>query len=393
MRSVRRERPGWFYLLLGHAVLIQVVTFLLRPAISYRALELGVPASWLGIISGSFAVAPLVLAIPSGRLTDRRGERPLMVLGSGLVLGAALVLLFRGGTLTVLMVSSAVLGSGHLLSVVGEQSLVANRTAVGRHDTAFGRYTFAAAAGQAIGPGLIAIFGGSGTFPDARSVFRAAVVAAALFVVITMFIPGSPRQSAAGTAPTRLGTVLRLPGLLQALFTSSIVLAAVDITLVYLPAVGADRGLSSGVVGLLLLLRAASSMVSRLGLGQLATWLGRRRLMVGSVGLAAASMALMALPVPVWALGALLAVAGFTLGIGQPLTMSWLAEVSPLGLRGTAMSLRLTGNRLGQVLIPSLVGLVATGVGAAGVLGVSAVGLAAAGASSRRFATPTEGDP
>lgn len=384
---MRNRRHGWFYLLLGHAVLIQVVTFLLRPAISYRALELGVPASWLGIISGSFAVAPLVLAIPSGRLTDRRGERPMMVLGSGLVLVAALVLLLWAHSLTVLMISSAVLGSGHLLSVVGEQSLVANQTPPGRHDTAFGRYTFAAALGQTIGPGLIALFGGSGTFPDATSVFRAAVVAAALFVAVTVFIPGSPRQPETGTATTRIGTVLRLPGLLQALFTSSIVLAAVDITLVYLPAVGADRGLSSGVVGLLLLLRAAFSMVSRLGLGRLATWLGRRQLMVGSVTLAAASMALMALPVPVWALAVLLAVAGFTLGIGQPLTMSWLAEVAPLGLRGTAMSLRLTGNRLGQVLIPSVVGLVATGVGAAGVLGVSAVGLAAAGASSRRFAT------
>jgi MFS family permease len=246
---VPQQHHGWFRLLLGHAVLIQVVTFLLRPAISYRALELGVPATWLGIISGSFAVAPLVLAIPSGRMTDRRGERPMMVLGSGLVLVAALVLLLWGDTLTVLMVSSAVLGSGHLLSVVGEQSLVANRIPAGRHDTAFGRYTFAAALGQTMGPGLIALVGGSGTFPDARSVFGAAVVAAALFVVISAFIPGSPRQSATGAAPSNLGRVLRLPGLGQALFTSSIVLAAVDITLCTCPPSGptaASRPASSG---------------------------------------------------------------------------------------------------------------------------------------------------
>ena len=35
----------------------------------------------------------------------------------------------------------------------------------------------------------------------------------------------------------------------------------------------------------------------------------------------------------------------------------------PAGLRGRAMSLRLTGNRLGQVLIPSAVGAVAAGSG------------------------------
>jgi hypothetical protein len=33
--------PGTWWLLLGHSVLIQTVTFALRPATSYRALELG----------------------------------------------------------------------------------------------------------------------------------------------------------------------------------------------------------------------------------------------------------------------------------------------------------------------------------------------------------------
>ena len=55
--------------------------------------------------------------------------------------------------------------------------------------------------------------------------------------------------------------------------------------------------------------------------------------------------------------------------------MSWLALSAPAGLRGRAMSLRLTGNRLGQVLIPSAVGAVAAGVGAAGVLWTTAAAL------------------
>ena len=77
---------------------------------------------------------------------------------------------------------------------------------------------------------------------------------------------------------------------------------------------------------------------------------------------------------------------GLGLGVGQPLTMSWLAEVGPRRQRGRAMSLRLTGNRLGQVLIPSAVGLVAAGVGAAGVLAATAAALAAVGVAARRLA-------
>ncbi len=76
---------------------------------------------------------------------------------------------------------------------------------------------------------------------------------------------------------------------------------------------------------------------------------------------------------------------GLGLGVGQPLTMSWLAEMAPAGLRGRAMSLRLTGNRLGQVLIPSTVGFLAAGVGSAGVLYATAGALALAGVAARRL--------
>ena len=82
---------------------------------------------------------------------------------------------------------------------------------------------------------------------------------------------------------------------------------------------------------------------------------------------------------------------GLGLGVGQPLTMSWLALSAPPGLRGRAMSLRLTGNRLGQVLIPSAVGAVAAGVGAAGVLWATAAGLAVATTAARGMVA--DGDP
>jgi MFS family permease len=78
---------------------------------------------------------------------------------------------------------------------------------------------------------------------------------------------------------------------------------------------------------------------------------------------------------------------GLGLGVGQPLTMSWLAELAPAGQRGRALSLRLTGNRLGQVLIPSTVGLLAAGVGSAGVLWATAAALALVGAAARRLQT------
>lgn len=373
--------------LLVHSVLTQVVTFVLRPTSAYRALELDVPTAWLGALTASFAVVPLLLAVPSGQATDRWGERRVMLAGAVLMLLSGAVFTLERGGAAGLVLASVVLGTGHLLSVVGQQAAVANTAGPGRFDTAFGHYTFAASLGQAAGPALITLLGGGGKLPDTTPIFVCATGLGVLLLICTVVLRMPARDPAVGAAATGgMGTLLRLPGLVRALLVSCVVLAAVDITLIYLPALGAERGVASGTVGLLLTLRAVASMTSRLFLGRLVGVVGRRRLMMVSVGVAAVAMAAVAAPLPVPALAALVVLMGLGLGVGQPLTMSWLAEVAPAGLRGRAMSLRLTGNRLGQVLIPSTVGLVAAGVGASGVLAATAAALAVVGFAARRLA-------
>jgi MFS family permease len=373
-------------LLLLHSALTQIVTFVLRPTSAYRAIELGVPATWLGVLTASFAVVPLFLAVPSGQATDRFGERRVMLVGSVLLVASGAVFLIDGLGTVGLVLGSIVLGTGHLFSVVGQQAAVANSAGPGTFDSAFGYYTFAASLGQAAGPAVITLFGGQRAIPDTALIFAVATGLAVALVACTAFLR-LPRRDRTGTAENAGGirTLLRLPGLLRALLISSVVLSAVDITLVYLPALGTDRGLAAGFVGILLTLRAAASMTSRLFLGRLVRLIGRRRLMIGSVVLSAVSMAAVGFPLHPAGLAVLVVLLGLGLGVGQPLTMSWLAEMAPAGLRGRAMSLRLTGNRLGQVLIPSTVGLVAAGVGAAGVLWATAGALAVVGAAARRL--------
>jgi MFS family permease len=64
-------------------------------------------------------------------------------------------------------------------------------------------------------------------------------------------------------------------------------------------ALGTERGIASGVVGLLLGLRAAASMTSRLFLGRITRLLGRRRLLILSIAAAAAGLGLAAAPIPI----------------------------------------------------------------------------------------------
>ncbi|RLL65955.1 MFS transporter [Streptomyces sp. Z26] len=392
--SGRRGARGPWAALLAHALLVQVLTFVLRPTTTYRAIELGLPGALLGVLSACFAVAPLLLAVPSGAVTDRVGERAMAFLGSVLVLASALTLAVAGHSLAALVGGSVLLGTGHLCGVIGQQTWVANRAHGADSDTAFGRYTFAASLGQAAGPLLMILYGGGNAIPDTRLLFTTACGGALVLVAVSVLITPTPRPDTGrtgGAAPGGTVRLLRLPGLPRALLTSCVVLAAVDITLVYLPALGTERGIAAGTVGALLTVRGVASMVSRLFLGRLVARLGRRRLLVGCTMLSAVFMAAAALPLGTPALAVSVALAGFGLGVGQPLTMSWLADSAPSGARGRAMSLRLVGNRAGQVVIPSAAGALAADVGAGGVLVATAAGLAGVGYAAR--ALPVDRPP
>lgn len=382
-----RARRLPFYV---NTLLLQAVTFVLRPTAIYRAIELDVPPQWLGAMGASFAVVPLVMAIPVGHASDRFGEKRVMLLGAMVVLAASACFAGLANGVAGLLAATVLLGVGHLCSVVGQQALVANSSPTSGYDTAFGRYTFVASAGQAVGPALIILAGGSSPIPDTEAIFWPAVAVSVVLVGVTLLIPSSSRQGrSAADAPGSVRDLLRRPSLVRALTVSCVVLAAVDISLVYLPLLGAERGIPAGVIGVLLGVRAAASMISRLFLGRLASWLGRGRLLTLSVAVSAAGMALLPVPMPVGLLVGLVAVMGLGLGAGQPLTMSWLAQATPPGLKGRAMSLRLTGNRLGQVVVPSVAGALAAGAGAAGVLWVTAGALAAVGLGSRGIMPPT----
>ncbi|HEY9350711.1 MAG TPA: MFS transporter [Acidothermales bacterium] len=365
-------------LLLAHTALTQIVVFVLRPTTAYRAIELDVPAAGLGVLSASFALAPLVLALPSGQFVDRFGEKRVMLAGSAILCLAGALFIVIGDSIAGLIAASIGLGTGQLCCVVGQQASIANTVGPGQHDTAFGHYTFAASLGQMLGPAMILLFGGRETIPDTARIFVWSTLLIVLLLGCTLLLRDPPRQRRESDAASGgVRALVRIPGLMRAVMASGVLLAAVDITLVYLPALGAERGLASGVVGLLLAVRAGSSMVSRFFLGHLSRLVGRRRLLLASFFVTAATLVLAPVPQPLWLLLVVVTLLGFGLGVGPPLTMSWVSEAAPPGLRGRAIALRITGNRIGQVLIPSAVGVVAGGLGVAGVLWATSAALVA----------------
>jgi MFS family permease len=365
-----RRLPGWLGRVLAALVLTQAAMFLARPVTSYRALALGADERVIGLITASFAVVPLLVAVPLGRVADRR--RPVGMLAGGvLLLVASYLLLGLAGTLAGLATWSALLGLGHLALILAAQSLIAQQSADSEHDRDFGLMSAAVSLGQLVGPvvgGLVLSAGAAGSLAGATT--RAFLVAAALGALSLPFCFGTGAGGAGngrepdGGRPMSARDIVRAPGVPAGMFASVAVLAAVDIITAYLPVIGERNGIGPAVVGALLSLRAAASILSRLLIPWMVRALGRVRLIAVSAAGSALAMAVLPVPDRAAPLAAILVLAGFFLGIGQPLTMSLIVQAVPDDARGTALAIRLTGNRVGQVATPAAAGLVA---GAAGI--------------------------
>lgn len=346
----------------------QAAQYLARPMTSYRLLALGAGPREVGYVAAAFAVVPVFLAIPLGRFTDRRRSETLLLFGA-VVLAAACAALGLANGVWTLALASVALGIGHLSLMLGVQNAIAGESDEGQHDARFGMFTAVVSAGQLVGPllgGLIV--GSAGALRPATT--DALLAASAIGVVGVVCALGASQSAAPRTGapePVLPGTIrrmMRTRGVPAGIFASVAVLSCVDVLTAYLPVLGQRTGIAPGVVGGLLALRAAASIVSRLGITAIVRRFGRDRLIAGSAVVAAIAIVGVTMTHDLATIAVLIALAGFMLGFGQPLTMTMVVQLVPRNARATALALRLTGNRIGQAATPAAAGIVA---GAAGV--------------------------
>ncbi|WP_228046654.1 MFS transporter [Saccharopolyspora montiporae] len=390
--AARRALP----VLLLCVVCTQTALNVARPLISYRAIALGGDALAIGLITSAYAVLSLAVALPLGRFTDRTGRNTVVLTAGTVLLVLGPVLLAAAPSLPLLACAAALLGFGHIVFMVGGQGFIA-RMPDADLDRNFGYFTAAVSAGQMLGPLLAGALLGEGSGADLAGptafvlVLAGLVAAAGLPSCVLLLRAPAPRPPVAGSAdaaPSALH-MLRSPGMVGGLFTSLALLAAVDLLTAYLPLIAHERGIAPAVAGVLLALRSAASISSRLLLPRLLRrW--SRRVLIGASSLGAGVfLAVLTLPgAGVAGMAIALAVGGFLLGIGQPLTMTAVVKSVPGHARGAALALRLWANRTGQVAIPAVAGVAAGALGAAGALWFAALVLVAASGTARR--TPAD---
>jgi len=209
----------------------------------------------LGLALAAYALPILVISIPTGRLADRIGRRPLLLGGLALT-GVGSLLIAFSGSLETLLAGRVVQGIGSTASWVAALALVSDLARPGRKGEAIGFALAANSFGAIGGPALGGILGGEISFE--APFFVVTAFAAAMLAIGTVVLPRATLESRSTLSSGRgvLATLLRpaalVPGLIVVAGASF--LGMVDFTV----PLDLDRSLGTGATAIGLLFAAAA---------------------------------------------------------------------------------------------------------------------------------------
>lgn len=326
------------------------------------AAELGADIFQVGLLAALYAVLPLLFAVYAGRVSDRFGTRLPMVLASfGIALGMLVPALT--GQLSWLYVSPLLISVSFIFFHVSSQNLVGSLGNGSARVRNFGVYSLAPAISGFVGA-LIAGFGIDHLGARLSFVLLAclALTCGLSLLFYWRSLPSRPKT----TEPTHNHRVMDLvanPGLRRAFIASGVTLGGIELFTFYFPLYGRSIGLSASVIGVIISMQAAAFFVVR----ALMPWLVKRaseeKVLTCSLYVAGATYLLLPLfeNAPVLALIAF--VLGLSLGCGQPLSTILTYNRAPIGRWGEALGVRITANRLVEVVVPLVFGTLGVAFG------------------------------
>jgi MFS family permease len=378
-----RIRLSPLAILVALGIAIHVVLTGARVAVSLDALALGGSAATVGSLMALFALLPMLLAIPAGRMADRIGVRVPMLVGScGIALAVLLPVVMPG--LATLFVTAVLMGVSFMAYQVSAQYATGEMGGAAGRAHNFGMLAIGYSISSILGP-LIA-----GVIID-HAGYRAAFAVLALAPLVPIAVLGFDRLPLPGPHPVHPSHAGRktmdLIGHreLRRVFVINILTAmAWELHTLFVPIYGNSVGLSASQIGLILAAFAAATFVIRLAMPLVARRLTEHQVL--TVTLFIAGMVYFAFPFSrsVATLMGLSFCLGIGLGAGQPMVMSLLHSHAPPGRMGEAAGVRMSLVNSMAVAVPLVFGAIGGTVGLAPVLWSVGVFLTTGGFLTRR---------
>ncbi len=359
-------------MILVRIIAIAVVTHMAfvaaRMTASLYALANNASTFTVGVILALFSLVPMLIAMRAGRWLDAVGPRRPVLVGSLLMLAGVLlpsVFSYATADLAPLLVASALIGTGAMLTMLSIQKVVGDRADPSRRAAAFSGLALGASISGFAGPVL------SGLLIDSfghRATFGALVAVALLALALAWFNRGLLPAHAGrmiGPEPLHPLELLRHTELRHILIATALISMSWDLQTFVIPVHGTRVGLSASEIGFVLGCFALATFSVRLAM----PWLSRHvtEWQVLTYTLFCATLAFALFPL-FSSRGPLMAVAfllGLGLGAAQPNVMSLVHSHAPPGRVGEALGLRSMIIHSSQVVLPLVFGAFGAVLGAA----------------------------
>jgi len=378
------------------AVLVDMVGFgIVLPLLPFYAESMGATPSQVTLLIASFSAMQLAAAPVWGRVSDRRGRRPLLVLG--LFASAVSHLIFGlADTLLLLFVSRMAAGAaGGTITVA--QAYVADRTSARDRASALGLIGAAAGLGIMLGPAIGGFFSRWGLGAPG---FVAAGLCALNGLAALFLLP----ESRAERAGAHAGEAATLRGWLAAMtrFPLSLFLVVYFLTISSFTAMTAvlalylERVFSIGAeeMGLVFAVAGGTTVVVRgLLLGPLVRWRGEpSTVRFGTATLLLSMLAIPLIPGPLW-LGVVVPMWALGAGTLFPSLASLVSQATDAGSQGAILGGTQVVGGLGRVLGPMWAGLLFQELGIATPFHAGVLLVAVAGMLALRIPAPCPAAP
>ncbi len=358
-------------------VFLDLVGFgIIVPFLAYYVESFGAGAAVVGLLMASYSLAQFVFAPIWGRVSDRVGRRPILLLGlTGSVVGYTTFGL--AGTLAMLFVGRILMGIFGA-TIPTAQAAVADVTEPENRARGMGLIGAAIGLGFILGPALGGILAHvSGALhvelfrrnPYALPCLAAAALALVNLCAAAFFLPESLPRELRGTAPVRASRLqqlsqgltdprLRMLVLIYFLFILGFTMMEATLTLFIEKRIGSSDhaqlvrrvGYLFGFIGVILVALQAGLV------GRLARKFGESKLLIAGCLLAAVSLG--ALPavrswLELYAVSLGLAVSN---GLAQPSVTSLISRAAGKSAQGSTLGTSQSASSLARVVGPALAG-------------------------------------